>query len=200
MPDLNTALLVVGMYAVLHVGHTLRVIPAGLLIAVGVVIVAITGRAQSVILDVSLVHACIAGPLIGAGLFAVSCIVSRRSLLTALRRIARSQAGTSDGHDLRRIGGQFGSALWEEAFWRGTVVYFAGSSIIGIGLASVAFAGSHYPRVRSVAGLVDLAVVGLVLSVVYLALGDVLVVAVAHLVRNTLILVSLPLEETHRDC
>ncbi len=200
MPDLYTALLVVGMYAVLHVGYTLRVIPAGFLIAVGVVIVAVTGRAQSMILDVSLVHACIAGPLIGAGLFAVSCIVSRRSLPAAVKRIARSHSGTSDGHDLRRISGQLGGALWEEAFWRGTVVYFASPSIIGIGLANVAFVGSHYPRVRSVAGLVDLAVVGLVLSVVYLALGDVLVVAVAHWVRNALILVSLPREETHHDC
>lgn len=78
-------------------------------------------------------------------------------------------------------------AVFEELFWRGTVLYYAGFSAAMIVIISASFSLGHWPQVRKGRYLFQLFLVGLSASIVYSITGSLYIVIAMHWVKNVLV-------------
>jgi membrane protease YdiL (CAAX protease family) len=190
------AVLIVALVIVLQGAMTSDIAPplAVVLIVCGVIVS--TGRAAALISSAEVWPGLYLGAPLGVALYLASTGLATRSPATALASLAhlRGSSGPLSRHGAR-LGRQLLIVTWEECLWRGTVLFFLGPSAGAVVASSAAFAGLHFPGVRKPVQLLDLFVASVVLCVAFLATRNILVVAIAHWLRNALILFAQDPEE-----
>lgn len=181
--------LTVALIGLLHASEVLGITPVWTGLAVCTALMFATGRAQQLAADADLLQGMLIGVPLGLGLYVVSTAVATRSPVAALTSLLMVRTpGRHMAQLAPRLARQTGIVLWEECLYRGTLLVALGLGVVGVLVSSVVFAAMHWPKVRDRSQLSDLFLMGVILCTAFMLWPNILIIAVAHWVRNALVL------------